>query len=91
LSAYAKEIASGGEMGENTKRYPVDYKAITIRTTDGSTIVGKVNLTNKQRVSDLFTQSDSQFLIMVDVVSRDCAGKILFINKSHIVWAEPED
>ena len=78
-------------MGENTKPYPVDYKAVTIRTTDGSTIVGKVNLTNKQRVSDLFTQNDRQFLIMVDVVSRDSAGKILFINKSHIVWAEPED
>ena len=78
-------------MSENKKPYPVDYKPITIRTSDGSTIVGKVNLTNRQRVSDLFTQSDSRFLIVVDVVSRDCEGKILFINKSHIVWAEPEE
>jgi hypothetical protein len=78
-------------MGNNQKHYVTDYRLITIKTTDGSTINGKVNLTSKQRVSDLFTASDIPFLIMVDAVTKDGAGKILFVNKEHIVWAEPEE
>ena len=42
-----------------------EYRPITIKTTDGSTIHGKVNLAYKQRVSDLFTKDTSPFLIMV--------------------------
>ena len=77
------------ENGQNG--YVTDYRSITIKTTDGSTINGKVNLTSQQRVSDFFTEAGSPFLIMVDVVTKDGAGKILFVNKEHIVWAEPED
>ena len=78
-------------MANNMKDYVTDYKIITIKTTDGSTINGKVNLTSKQRVSDLFTDPNSPFLILVDAVTRDGSGKILFVNKDHIVWAEPEE
>ena len=78
-------------MGNHQNGYVTDYRAITIKTTDGSTINGKVNLTSKQRVSDLFTDSMSPFLIMVDAITRDGSGKILFVNKDHIVWAEPEE
>ena len=68
-----------------------EYRSITIKTTDGSTIHGKVNLANKQRVSDLFTKATAQFLIMVEVMSKESKGKVMFINKDHIVWAEPEE
>lgn len=68
-----------------------EYRSITIKTTDGSTIHGKVNLANKQRVSDLFTKDTSQFLVMVEVMSKESKGKVMFINKEHIVWAEPEE
>jgi hypothetical protein len=78
-------------MGNDRNGYVTDYRSITIKTTDGSTINGKVNLTSKQRVSDLFTDSKSPFLIMVDAITRDGSGKILFVNKEHIVWAEPEE
>ena len=78
-------------MGNDQNGYVTDYRAITIKTTDGSTINGKVNLTSKQRVSDLFTDADSQFIILVDAVTKEGSGKILFINKEHIVWAEPEE
>lgn len=77
------------ENGQNG--YATNYRSITIKTTDGSTINGKVNLTSQQRVSDFFTKAGSPFLIMVDVVTKDGTGKILFVNKEHIVWAEPED
>jgi len=78
-------------MDSDQNGYVTDYRSVTIKTTDGSTINGKVNLTSKQRVSDLFTESSSPFLIMVDAVTRDGTGKILFINKDHIIWAEPEE
>jgi small nuclear ribonucleoprotein (snRNP)-like protein len=68
-----------------------EYRSITIKTTDGSTIHGKVNLANRQRVSDLFTKGTSQFLIMVEVMSKESKGKVMFVNKDHIVWAEPEE
>ena len=78
-------------MGNGQNGYVTDYRTITIKTTDGSTINGKVNLTSKQRVSDLFTEADPPFIILVDAVTKEGAGKILFINKEHIVWAEPEE
>ena len=78
-------------MDTDQNGYVTDYRSVTIKTTDGSTINGKVNLTSKQRVSDLFTESSSPFLIMVDAVTRDGTGKILFVNKDHIIWAEPEE
>jgi hypothetical protein len=69
----------------------VNYRTITVKTTDGSTLQGKINLTEKQRVSDLFTQSDAPFIVMVDVAYLESTGKTFFINKNHIVWVEPED
>ena len=76
----------------NTPNYQeAEYRLITIKTTDGTTIHGKVNLAYKQRVSDLFTKSTSPFLIMVDVMSKETKGRMMFVNKEHIVWAEPEE
>ena len=68
-----------------------NYKAITIMTVDGATIQGKVYIESEERMSDLFTKSKSPFLIMVHAVSRDVQDKTLFINKEHIIWAEPEE
>ncbi|MDQ1330647.1 MAG: hypothetical protein QG578_912 [Thermodesulfobacteriota bacterium] len=68
-----------------------DYRKITVKTSDGSTIQGKVNVDANQRVSDLFTKSEAPFIVMIDVSYRDGVGKILFVNKRHIIWIEPED
>ena len=78
-------------MVEQTQPENVEYRTITLKTSDGSVIQGKVNLTEKQRVSDLFTQSWSPFIVMVDVLLREGEGKTLVINKDHIVWVEPEE
>jgi len=84
---------NGGDqkMEEPTHSDHVEYRTITLKTSDGSVIQGKVNLTEKQRVSDLFTQSSSPFIVMVDVLLREGEGKTLVINKDHIVWVEPEE
>lgn len=71
--------------------YSTKYKSITVRTIDGSTFNGKVNIAPDQRVSDIFTKSDRSFIVMVDVSSIDTSGKTRFINKDHIVWVEPDE
>ena len=78
-------------MSDHDNSYSTEYKSITVRTSDGSTINGKVNISPDQRVSDLFTQRDIPFIVMVDVVLKDAVGKTRFINKNHIVWVEPDD
>jgi len=68
-----------------------DYKKVTIKTSDGLTIQGRINLRPEERVSDLFTKSEAPFVVLVDAFYREGEGKILFVNKKHIVWVEPED
>jgi len=78
-------------MEKSAEDYQTQYKHITIKTTDGSTIYGKVNVGEEERVSDIFTSRESLFVVMVDVSYKENIGKTMFINKRHIVWAEPEE
>jgi len=71
--------------------YKREYRKVTIRTIDGSTILGKVNIGIKDRVSDVFTEADNPFIVLFDVEHKDIAEKVLFVNKNNIVWVEPED
>ena len=71
--------------------YKREYRNITLRTTDGSTLLGKINIGIKDRLSDLFTKEDQPFIVLFDAEHRDGSGKVLFVNKNNIVWAEPED
>jgi len=68
-----------------------EYRSITVRVSNGSTIHGKVNIAGRERASDIFTQSDPPFIVMVDAMVREGYSKIIFLNKRHIIWAEPED
>ena len=68
-----------------------EYRKVTVKTTDGSTLMGKVNIGIKDRVSDLFTRSDSPFVVLTDVETRDGSGKVLILNKTQIVWVEPDE
>ena len=78
-------------MEKSADDYQVEYKNITIKTTDGSTIYGQINIGEKERVSDIFTSNKSPFVVMVDVSYKENVGKTIFINKRHIVWAEPDE
>jgi len=78
-------------MEESKDNYRREYRRISIKTSDGSTLVGKVNLGIKERVSDLFTKTENPFIVLIDVEHQDISGKVLFVNKSNIVWVEPED
>jgi small nuclear ribonucleoprotein (snRNP)-like protein len=78
-------------MEESKDSYKREYRNVTIRTIDGTTLLGKVNIGIKERVSDLFTKTENPFIVLSDVEHRDISGKVLFINKNNIVWVEPED
>jgi len=78
-------------MEESKDSYKREYRRISIRTTDGSTLLGKVNISMKERVSELFTKTDNPFVVLIDVEHQDITGRVLFVNKNNIVWVEPED
>lgn len=77
-------------MSNTKKGYETDYRMVTIKTSDGSTVQGKVNISPNQRVSELFNLTQGPFVVLVDAKYGDVQGKTLFINKTHIVWVEPE-
>ena len=75
-------------------RYKTNLKGVTIRTSDGFTFSGKINLGINERLSDMFTKEKKPFIVLCDVTfdrGKGGTGKVLFINKKHIVWAEPEE
>ncbi len=64
---------------------------VTIKTVDGSMLQGKINLGLKRRVSDVLTKSEEPFIVLFDATYTGGSDKVLVVNKSHIVWIEPED
>ncbi|ETR74588.1 MAG: hypothetical protein OMM_06238 [Candidatus Magnetoglobus multicellularis str. Araruama] len=76
---------------EKKNQFQVKPKNITIRTADGSTLSGKVNIGENERVSDVFTKTDNPFVVLFDAATAQGCGRVYFINKTHIVWVEPED
>ena len=78
-------------MEQSKDVYKKEYRAVRIKTTDGVTWEGKVNIGITARVSDLFTKTDDPFIVLSDVERKDGVKTVLFVNKNAIVWVEPED
>ena len=78
-------------MSEESNAFETDYRSITIRTIDGTSIHGKVNIAPNRRVSELFTLQKGPFVVLVTASYGDVSGKTLFVNKEHIVWVEPDE
>lgn len=78
-------------MEARRDNYKTEYKKITVKTSDGSTFMGKVNIGIKERVSDLFTRPEKPFIILINGEHKEGPERVLIINKNHIIWAEPEE
>ncbi len=78
-------------MEKNKDVYKKEYREIRVKTTDGATLRGKVNIGIKARVADLFTKTDDPFIVLSDVKREDGLRTVLFVNKNNIVWVEPDD
>jgi hypothetical protein len=71
--------------------YDTNYKNITVKITDGSTITGKINVLNFMRLSDLLKQSTDKFITVFDDNNQPDTKRATIINKEHIIWAETWD
>lgn len=78
-------------MEQGKEIYRTEYRNVTIKTTDGSTLVGKINIGLKARVADLFTKSTVPFIVLSDVDQGDGSMNVFIINKNNIVWVKPEE
>ncbi|WP_299983713.1 hypothetical protein [Desulfobacula sp.] len=87
-------------MAEQTLNKEIKNRTVRIRLIDGSQVSGQVNINRDpgyDRASDLVTSYREPFLILFDVtvntsgLESSIKHKTLFINKSHIIWAAPDD
>ena len=83
------EIKKAMAIGKHTVLKPAK---INVKTSDGSVIHGSINLGFENRVSDIFVGTENPFIVLFEAtVAGEGAGKVLILNKNHIVWVEPED
>ena len=65
---------------------------VMVKMKDGSTTTGKLNIGDYPRVSDFFQAIPGPVLRPVsEVEHRGLSGKVVIINRSEIIWTEPED
>jgi hypothetical protein len=63
---------------------------LSIRLVDGTIMKGCLNLHKYNRVSDCLNSKESdQFLTIYDACMEGAEGKVVIINRDHIVWAIP--
>jgi hypothetical protein len=79
------------DLYESEDLYKKVYKEIRIKTTNGTTLLGKVIIGERQKLSALFTKSADPFISLVDVEGSDISAKVLFLNKNNILWVEADD
>lgn len=86
---HSKEIEKAITIGKHTILKPAK---VNIKTTDGSVVHGSINLGFENRVSDVFIASQNPFIVLFDAAtSKDSSGRVLILNKNHVVWVEPEE
>ncbi len=78
----------------------VKARIIRLRLVDGTQVNGQININREQdydRLSDLIANDRDPFLILYNVmvhhgtIDNPIRHKTLFINKDHILWAEPDE
>ncbi len=83
---------------DKTKK--IEGRIIRIKLTDGTQINGQANIgknTGYDRLSDLIDSSQEQFLTIINATVHEVSldkpvrYKTIFINKTHMLWATPED
>ena len=69
----------------------INKKKVTVKTISGSLFEGIINIELQERLSDMFTTLDSDFIILNEVTSDEKSIPVLFINKKQIEWVQPLD
>ena len=71
--------------------YEKKYRNIRVKVSDGSMILGTINITTFSRLSDYLKQSNDKFVTIFSPDGDMAEKKISLINKEYIVWAETWD
>jgi hypothetical protein len=72
--------------------YVTDYKNLSVKLSDGSTIRGKVNLgAEYKRLSDLLKHTPDKFITLVSENAAEKSRKVFIVNRDYVIWAEAED
>jgi hypothetical protein len=78
----------------------VNARIIRLKLVDGTLVNGQVNINRDHgydRLSDLVANFREPFLILYNVtvhygtIDNPVKHKTLFVNKDHILWAEPDE
>lgn len=78
----------------------VNERIIRLKLADGTLVNGQVNINRDHgydRLSDLVVNYKEPFLILYNVtvhqttLDNPVKHKTLFVNKRHILWAEPDE
>jgi hypothetical protein len=92
------EIICGGffktgvdTMKKKSSEQMTNYKSVTVKLGDGTILNGKVNVSPERRASDIFTSKEKTFVILVESDSKERSYDTIVVNKSEVVWVEPED
>ena len=78
-------------MEQSRDQWVRNYRNVTIKVKDGTVITGRVNIGEYPRVSDLFKQTQDQYIVLAEAEHRGGSGKVVIINKNEIMWAEPQE
>ena len=73
-------------IGRSMRLRPVK---VLIRTINGETVTGQVNLGNKDRLSDMFLNSGEKFIILLKATCNDEPKEVMILNIDYIAWVEP--
>jgi hypothetical protein len=65
-----------------------NFRTVTVRLSDGTTVTGKLNIGEYTIVSDFFRHSDHQFLVLSGAEHCGNAGKVMIVNRDEIIWVE---
>jgi hypothetical protein len=71
--------------------YATNYKNVTVKISDGTTITGKINILDYPRLSDLLRQTNNKFITVLIEDNDEGTKRAIIINKEHIIWAETQD
>lgn len=85
---------------EKSESFKVEGRIIRLKLVDGTLINGQVNIARGrgyERLSELVSDGDDSFLILFNAKLYDKNGeysmehKTVFVNKTHILWVEPDE
>jgi hypothetical protein len=78
-------------MGTKKGEYRTSYKDVSVKLTDGTILNGKINIYPKDRISEVFTNKEKTFVIIIESDSTERSYQTIVVNKKEVVWVEPED